>query len=79
MMSPNRLPTRLMAGLALAGATASFSPSLCAQNSAVLEEVIVTARKTLESMQDVPVAVTAFSGDNIDSLVMRDPPPLVLP
>lgn len=32
---------------------------------AQLEEVIVTAQKRQESMQDVPVAVTAISGDSI--------------
>lgn len=33
--------------------------------SAQLEEVIVTAQKRQESMQEVPVAVTAISGDSI--------------
>ncbi len=32
-----------------------------------LEEVIVTARRTAERLQDVPVAVTAFSGAGIES------------
>ena len=31
----------------------------------VLEEVIVTAQKRSESLQDVPVAVNAFSADTI--------------
>ena len=31
----------------------------------VLEEVVVTARKRVESMQDTPVAVTAFSSDGM--------------
>ncbi|MGI9287930.1 MAG: TonB-dependent receptor [Pseudomonadales bacterium] len=31
----------------------------------ILEEVIVTARKRQESMQEVPVAITAFSGDQL--------------
>ncbi|HEY9036205.1 MAG TPA: TonB-dependent receptor [Pseudomonadales bacterium] len=33
-----------------------------AQEAGFLEEVLVTARKTQESMQDAPVAVSAFSG-----------------
>jgi iron complex outermembrane receptor protein len=37
-----------------------------------LEEVIVTARKRPELMQEVPVAVTVFSGEELDSLVIRD-------
>jgi outer membrane receptor protein involved in Fe transport len=35
-------------------------------NDAVLEEVVVTARKREESLQDVPIAVTALSGDTIE-------------
>jgi len=35
------------------------------QNSMVLEEVIVTARKRAESMQETPVAISAFSGDKL--------------
>ncbi len=37
-----------------------------------LEEVYVSARKTVEDMQDVSVAVTAFSGTAIDQLNIRD-------
>jgi iron complex outermembrane receptor protein len=37
-----------------------------------LEEVIVTARKRPELLQDVPVAVTVFTGEELDSLVIRD-------
>ncbi|TNF33658.1 MAG: hypothetical protein EP312_08595, partial [Gammaproteobacteria bacterium] len=33
-----------------------------AQEASMLEEVVVTARKTAESLQDAPVAVSAFSG-----------------
>ena len=36
-------------------------------NAAVLEEVIVTAQKRAESAQDVPIAITAFSGDAIEN------------
>ena len=43
------------------------------QKERVLEEIIVTARKRVESMQDVSVAVTAFSGTQIDNLMARAP------
>jgi len=43
-----------------------------AQGSRALEEVVVTARKVEESMQDVSIAVTAFTGDEIDALMIRD-------
>ena len=64
--------SRIATGLMLAGASMAITPVVYAQDSAVLEEVIVTARKTFESMQDVPIAVSAFSGEAISKLVMRD-------
>ena len=44
------------------GALLAFSAGAQAQ---VLEEVIVTARKRQEAMQDVPVSVTAFTGNQL--------------
>lgn len=34
--------------------------------SAVIEEVVITARKVQESLQDVPIAVSAFSGNALE-------------
>ncbi|HEX9595271.1 MAG TPA: TonB-dependent receptor, partial [Anaerolineales bacterium] len=36
-----------------------------ASETAGLEEVVVTARRRVENLQDVPMAVTAFSGDEL--------------
>ena len=46
-----------------------LSPSMpvWAQGSA-LEEIIVTAQKREESIQDVGIAITAFSGEQLDAL-----------
>ena len=38
--------------------------------SAALEEVVVTARKTAESLQDTPISVTALSGDRLEAMGM---------
>lgn len=63
--------------LALAGASAisaglgTVTPAL-AQNTAMLEEVVVTARKREESLQDIPVAVSALSADDIQDLNLQD-------
>jgi len=62
----------LAVALAVAGLSTTLTPPAYAQRDAILEEVIVTARKVEESLQDVSVAVTAFSGDQIDRLIMRD-------
>jgi iron complex outermembrane receptor protein len=40
--------------------------------SILLEEIIVTARKREENAQDVPLAITAFNADQIESLKIRD-------
>ena len=44
---------------------------------AVLEEVTVTAQKRSESLQDVPIAVTAFTGDKMQTLGVTDASDLV--
>ena len=46
-------------------ALALYGIGALAQEPLVLEEVIVTAQKRSESLQDVPVAVNAFTSDTI--------------
>jgi iron complex outermembrane receptor protein len=43
-----------------------FSPSVCSAD--VLEEVIVTAQKREQSLQDIGISVTAFTGEQIREL-----------
>jgi iron complex outermembrane receptor protein len=45
--------------------------------AAVLEEVIVTAQKRVESLQEVPVAITAFSDDQIKNSLLDNTTDLV--
>lgn len=40
--------------------------------AAVVEEVVVTARKRQEGQQDVPVSISAFGADQIEALKIRD-------
>ncbi|MEE4660469.1 MAG: TonB-dependent receptor [Halieaceae bacterium] len=40
--------------------------------SALLEEVVVTARKREEGAQEVPLSVSAFSSDQLEALKVRD-------
>tara|TARA_E500000305_G_scaffold27473_1_gene20963 strand:- start:853 stop:3039 length:2187 start_codon:yes stop_codon:yes gene_type:complete len=57
-------------------ATALTVAVWCATNAspsnAQLEEVIVTADRREQSLQDVPIAVTAFSRDRVESLRLED-------
>ena len=41
-------------------------------NAAVLEEIIVTAQKREQNLQDVGISVTAFSGEQLDNLGMTN-------
>ena len=41
-------------------------------SSALLEEVVVTARKREEGSQDVPISISAYSSDKIDALKVRN-------
>jgi iron complex outermembrane receptor protein len=66
-----RVPRR---GLALAVSTALMAGSANAQQ---LEEVIVTATKRSESVMDVPLAVTALSGDFVRDVNLDDVKDLV--
>lgn len=54
--------------LAIAIASTASVSALPVNASAILEEVIVTAQKHEESVQDVPIAISAFSGDAIKEL-----------
>ncbi|GHD20221.1 TonB-dependent receptor [Halioglobus japonicus] len=56
---------------AVASATLLLLPGL-AQAQGQLEEVIVTAQKREQSMQDVPVAVTAFSAQQLEKSGVKD-------
>jgi iron complex outermembrane receptor protein len=61
--------------LSISMAFASFIPFTTvsaqdegARNDLALEEVIVTAQKTEQNLQDVPMSITAMSGDALDEI-----------
>lgn len=65
--------------LALMLATTCSVSALAAQeqqaaieDEVMLEEIIVTAQKREQSLQDVPIAVSAFSGDDLVGRVIED-------
>ena len=74
---PNTALRPLTAALLLASATL-VATSVQAQEpvkrgtSALLEEVVVTARKREEGAQEVPLAVSAYNSDQLDALKVRD-------
>ncbi|MGK0224480.1 MAG: iron complex outermembrane receptor protein, partial [Limisphaerales bacterium] len=68
------MPRVISLQIALVALLLPFSTTVvqAAENSArLMEEVIVTAQKREERLQEVPVSVTAFSGDAIQALGFR--------
>jgi iron complex outermembrane recepter protein len=57
--------TLLLAVKSAAGIAVITGAAQAGAQSLILEEVIVTAQKRSESLQDVPIAVTAISGEKI--------------
>ena len=58
----------------LAQAVLSVSVGMAASvsSAAVLEEVIVTAQKRAQSVQDIPISITAISGAQLEQSVIVD-------
>jgi iron complex outermembrane recepter protein len=54
--------------LALSIATLSLTPALVLAQEFTLEEIVVTAQKRAQSVNDIGVAVSAFNGDDIREL-----------
>ncbi len=65
LSTKKRMP--LIAGAALGVALVPLSTQLSAQE-AWLEEIIITAQKRHETVQEVPIAISAFSEETIKSL-----------
>ncbi len=63
----NRLTTILAIAVASSGLAATPFDVSHAEEAGTLEEVVVTARRRAENIQDVPIAVTALSGDELSA------------
>ncbi|MFW6092910.1 MAG: TonB-dependent receptor [Pseudomonadota bacterium] len=64
-----RVPGTMLAAVAAMGIQ---DVSAAASEGGAIEEVVVTARKRAESLQDVPVAVSAFSQQELESQSIQE-------
>ncbi|NVJ99165.1 MAG: TonB-dependent receptor [Alphaproteobacteria bacterium] len=64
MRTTNTIRVALMASVCLGSLSATL-PSFAQDEPLALEEIQVTARRRTESLQDVPIAVTAFSANEL--------------
>ena len=51
----------------VAGAAGLAMPAHAQGGASALEEIVVTARKREESLQDIPIAISAFTAEQIEN------------
>ncbi len=67
MKTGSNLQKKLLASIV--GSSSLFLPNVCAAESGyAIEEVVVTARKRTESLQDVPVSIQALDSTRLEQL-----------
>lgn len=71
-MTANTRSLAICALLTSASTTALAQQSNADAEDFALEEIIVTAQKREQSLQDVPIAVSAFSGDALDTRAIEE-------
>ncbi len=50
----------------------AFSSAIVAQDSVGIEEVVVTAQRREQNLQDVPISISAFSADAVEANMFQD-------
>ena len=71
-MRPLAIAVALTSGAVFSTPTLAQDAPRRGTSAALLEEVVVTARKREEGAQEVPLSVTAFNADQINALKVRD-------
>ena len=71
-MSIQPMPGRATLRVVLAGSLLAVSLPAAAQETILLDEIVVTARKKAENLQEVPVSVSALSAEVLDTLAVQD-------
>ncbi len=71
-MRPLAIAVALSSGVIMSAPTLAQDAPRRGGSAALLEEVVVTARKREEGAQEVPLSVSAFNSDQIETLKVRD-------
>ncbi|MDP3403722.1 MAG: TonB-dependent receptor [Brevundimonas sp.] len=71
-MSKIRLNQGLLAAVSLAAISASTTPVLAQDAATALDDVIVTAQKREQSAVDVPIALTAYTGEFLQTIGVQE-------
>ena len=64
--------TSMMALVAAAGVAAQTVPQTAATSTATEDDIIVTAQRRSESLQNVPISITALTGDTLAASGIQD-------
>ncbi|MBO9543198.1 TonB-dependent receptor [Caulobacter sp.] len=73
-----RMRSLLVMGASAFAISGFAVPAFAQQNTTVIEELVVTAQKKEEALQDVPIAVSAFSQDSLEAQKIDGGPNLQL-
>ena len=73
-----RMRSLLIMGASAVAISGFAVPAFAQQNTTVIEELVVTAQKKEEALQDVPIAVSAFSQDSLEAQKIDGGPNLQL-
>jgi len=71
-MNKNRISIRAVLGVSAAMGIAVAAPSSVAESTRVIEEVLVTARKQSETLQDVPFSIAAMTESKLQQSGAND-------
>ena len=68
--APKRLAGMLSAGFLALGA--GLPGAVAAQDGAGIEEVVVTAQRREQNLQDVPISISAFNAESVEAFMFQD-------
>lgn len=70
--APKRLAGMLSAGFLALGAGLPGAVAAQEQDGAGIEEVVVTAQRREQNLQDVPISISAFNADTVEAFMFQD-------